>query len=228
MRLINACFHSEMRDKFIDLNDSKKGSDYEEAHGGNPIKDFWLQVSEFVNDTTRNDELWSVLESRDGEDEHLEEFVSNGAFNLNDFTIQTYLSSQQNMSDCMKARENCLKAMKQSGHHSNDLWTYCTNTKFTKLRKSSTPLPAKAVYYCHVLCSKHPDIDGKFATFLSEALKSDSEIDLTGAADRPSEDTKRNNNKSFDNLSLHIATATTEMTSYFAAKKEQQQQQQNK
>ena len=121
----------------------------------------------------------------------------------------------------MKARENCLKAMRMSGHHSNDLWTYCGNQTFTKLRKSSPPVPAKAVYYCHVLCSKHPDVDGKFATFLSEKLKSDSDVDLTGSADCP-KDNSRSKNKSLETLVHSIASATTEMTSFFAEKKQQQ------
>ena len=225
MRILNACFHSDMRDKFIDLNDAKKRADYERAQGGNPVKDFWVQISEFTNDTTRNDVLGVVLESRDDEDEHLKEFVADGAFNLNDFTLQTYISCQQNVSDCMKARENCLKAMRMSGHHSNDLWTYCGNHSFTKLRKASPPVPAKAVYYCHVLCTKHPDIDGKFATFLSENLKSDSDVDLSGSADCP-KDNSRSKSKALETLVQSIASATTEMTSFFAEKKQQQQQKQ--
>jgi hypothetical protein len=179
MRVINACFHPSLRDRFIDLNDTKNRTDYEQAHGGNPVKDFWVQVSDLTNDSTQNDVLGVVLEAREGEDERLEVFVKEGASNLNDFTLQTYLSCQQNMNDCMKARENCLRQMRLSGHHSNDLWTYCTNAKLTKLQTSSAAAPAKAVYYCHVLCSKNPDIDGKFATFLSDKLKSDSAVDLS-------------------------------------------------
>ena len=229
MRIINACFNNEMKDKFIDLNDAKKRADYEAAHGGNPVKDFWVQVSEFTNDTTRNEELGVVLESREGEDEHghMSEWVGNGEFNLNDFTLQTYISCQQHMSDCMKARENCLKQLRTSGHNSNDMYDYCVNPSFTKLRKNGTPIPAKAIYYCHLLCVKHPEIDGKFATFLSEQLKSDSAVDLTGSAGEKSEDTRSDKkNKALDTLVMTLASATTEMTSFFAGKKQQQQQQQ--
>jgi len=219
MRIINVCFHSDMRDRFIDLNDAKKRADYERAHGGNPVKEFWVQVSEMVNDGSLNDVLGNVLEAREGEDDRLREFVADGEFNLNDYTIQTFQSCQQNMSDCMKARENCLKAMRQSGHHSNDLWTYATTTKFTKLRKSSPPVPAKAVYYCHVICTKHPDIDGKFAPFLSERLKSDSEIDLTGNAGERSDDGNSNKRKSgVDKMVDTITTATTRIASVIEAK----------
>jgi hypothetical protein len=221
MRLINACFHSDMKDKFIDLNDAKKRKDYEAAHGGNPVKDFWIQVSEFTNDSSRNDVLGVVLEARQGEDQHLQDFVESGELNLNDWTLQTYLSCQQNMNDCMKAREVCLKMMRTSGHHSNDLWTYATNITLTKLRKASKPVPAKAVYYCHVLCSKNPDVDGKFASFLSEQLKSDSAVDLTGDAGVPQETAaggKRKAIVAIDSLMQTLSTATTEMSKVFGKK----------
>jgi hypothetical protein len=221
MRITNACFHPEMKDRFIDLNDTKKRAHYEAAHGGNPIKDFWVQVSELTNDSSRNDVLGVVLEARQGEDDRLYDFVANGTFNLNDWTLQTFLSCQQNMNDCMKAREACLRAMRLSGHHSNDLYTYCTNVTFTKLRKSSAPVPAAAVYYCHVLCEKNPDIDGKFAAFLSEKLKSDSDIDLTGEAG-VSQDGGNNKRKgiAIDSLVQTLSSATTEFAKVFADKKQ--------
>jgi hypothetical protein len=218
MRITNACFHSDLKDRFIDLNDAKKRADYEKAHGGNPVKDFWVQVSEFTNDSTRNDVLGVVLEAREGEDTRLRDFVIAGEFNLNDWTVQTYLSCQQNMSDCMKARENCLRGLRMSGHHSPDLWTYATNPANTKLRKASLPVPAQAVYYCHVLCEKNPDIDGKFASFLSEKLKSDSEVDLTGDAGVAESGNKRKA-AVLDTLVETLSKATSEMTSAIDKKK---------
>jgi hypothetical protein len=225
MRVTNACFHPDMKDRFIDLNDTKKRADYEKAHGGNPVKDFWILVSDMTNDSTQNDVLGIVLESRAGEDQRLHDFVQIGAFNLNDWTTQTYLSCQQNMNDLMKARENCLKQMRTSGHHSNDMWTYAINPKWTKLRKSSAELPAKAVYYCHVLCTKHPDIDGKFAPFLSEALKSDSSVDLTGEAGVSQESTAGSSKRkaaAMDNLVQSLSTAAVAMTTSIEEKKKQQ------
>jgi hypothetical protein len=208
MRLINACFHSEVNALFIDLNDAKKRKDYEKAHGGNPIKKFWTTVSEMTNDTERNKELGVVLESRLGEDEHLHDLVEEGSLNLNDFTAQTFLSAQQNMCDCMKARENCLGGMRVSGEHSNDLWTYVDNTNFTSWRVNMKPVPGPAVYYCHVLCTVHPEIDGKFAAFLDNKLKSDSDVGMTGSADsRVVAGDKKN--KALDNLVATLSTATT-------------------
>jgi hypothetical protein len=98
-----------------------------------------------------------------------------------------------------------------SGHHSNDMWTYGINTTFTKLRKSSNPVPAKAVYYCHVLCEKHPDIDGKFASFLIEKMKSDSEVEPQGAAG-VSQEGSGNKRKTIDSLVQGLSQATSDMT----------------
>jgi hypothetical protein len=173
LRITNACFLPSKIQQFIELNDKKYRADYEKAHGSDPIKDFWISISELVNDGTNNPELGTVLESRQEDDVRLAEFVATGNLNLNDFVTGSYKSCQQTMNDIMKAREECMKQMRVSGHHSNDLWTYAINTKLTTLRKSSPPVPAIAVYYCHVLCMKNPGIDGKFSAFLSEALKSD-------------------------------------------------------
>jgi hypothetical protein len=109
--------------------------------------------------------------------------------------------------------------MRTSGHHSNDLWTYAINPTFTKLRKSSVAVPAKAVYYCHVLCQKNPDIDGKFAAFLNERLKSDSEVDQRGSAG-VSQEGGSNKRKAFDTLVQGLSTATSEMTKVFEKKQD--------
>jgi hypothetical protein len=222
MRITNACFHADLRDKFIDLNDAKKRGDYEAAHGGNPVKAFWVQVSELTNDSTRNDVLGIILEADVGGDERLRGWVDIGKCNLNDFTLQTYLSCQQNMNDCMKAREACLRGLRTSGHHSNDMWTYAINTDFTKLRKASLPVPAEAVYYCHVLCQKNPDIDGKFAAFLNERLKSDSEVAPTGVAGVSSqqEAVGAGKRKAIDTLVQGLSVATSEMTKAFEKKQD--------
>lgn len=222
MRLLNVCFHKTAKDKFIDLNDAKKRADYEAAHGGNPIKHFWKTVSESTNDSEKNSVFGIVLEAQLGEDERLRDMVLAGVFNLNDFTIQTFLSAQQNVNDVMKAREACLRGgLRVSGHHSNDLWTYATNSTFTKLRKNSTPVPAAAVYYCHVLCLKHPEIDGKFAAFLDEKLKSDSEIDMVGDAGVQEGSSSSKRKASIDSLVASLVTTTSDMSKVMQAKQQE-------
>jgi hypothetical protein len=167
-----------------------------------------------------------VLEAQIGEDFCLQGFVLDRVLNLNDFTLQTYLSCQQNVNDCMKAREACLRGgLRTSGHHSNDMWDYVNNTSFTLIRKGGQPVPGTALYYCHVLCIKHPEIDGKFAPFLSEALKSDLEVPLRGVAGSTTTHQDRGNKKkTIDALVATIVTATANMSTAIQARLQQQQQ----
>ncbi|CAB9531915.1 hypothetical protein SEMRO_4272_G353590.1 [Seminavis robusta] len=113
-RVANAVFHEKFVNRFCELNDIMKRKDYEAAHGGNPIKTFWLEVSEFVNDTQNNPVLSVVLYSdpdvyKDGDcDLRLSEWVLEEEPNLNDFTPQTFASCQQLMNDAMKAKSKML------------------------------------------------------------------------------------------------------------------------
>ena len=181
MRILNAAFSPRMVDRLIQLNDRKSRKDYEAANGGSPTKEFFKDLSDQVNDSLNNEDLQVVLDSDEDEDIHLYDLVSNNLVNLNDFTQQTYQSCQQHLVDVLKVRERCCQLMSVSGEHSNDLWTYCTNKKNTRVRKD-VYIPAAAVYYCHVLCSKYPAIDGTFCESLKDDLKSDSAAVPTGSA----------------------------------------------
>jgi hypothetical protein len=181
MRILNAAFSNSLVDRLIQLNDKKYRKDYEEAHGGSPIKAFFTDLSEMVNDPVNNSDLSIVLDSGEGEDIHLHDLVSNNLVNLNDFNLGNAKTVQQNLCDVMKVRERCVAASKVSGEHSNDLWNYCINKKFAKVRKQEI-VPAAAIYYCHVLCTKYPAIDGSFAEALSTDVKSDSTTTPAGSA----------------------------------------------
>jgi hypothetical protein len=71
------------------------------------------------------------------------------------------------------------------------------------------PVPGQAVYYCHILCKLNPDIDGKFAPFLDEKLKSDSDVEMEGSADNRG----GGGNKSSKDLLAVVATLATATTS---------------
>ncbi|CAB9524530.1 hypothetical protein SEMRO_1548_G281580.1 [Seminavis robusta] len=189
IKVLNICFHANNFNDFVALNDSKQRKDYEQQplseHGvtGNPVKDFWVLVSSEMNETS-DDSFDTVLGLIEGEDDRLFAWNEEHGFNLNDINRgQDFKSVRQLVCDLMKARERCQLEMKKSGEGSNDLWTYCTNPKFTKPRQSTAVLPAVAVYYCNHLCLIHPAVDGKFAAFMSDNLKSDSTIAFTGSAD---------------------------------------------
>ena len=103
--------------------------------------------------------------------------------NLNDFDPQTFVTCHSKIYDCMKSREKALVGMRASGNHESDFWMYAQNQTYLKWRVGSNlPIPAKAVYYCHVMCSQYPAIDGKFADALASDLKSDSNVPLAGEA----------------------------------------------
>ena len=182
MRLINVFFLSSMVQRFIDLNDRKKREDYERAHGGDPIKAFFVEASNICNDTGMNPTLSRIAASREGEDKHLYSWRKNGDFNLNDFDPQTYATCLTKAHDVLKARELALEGMRKSGTHEHDFWNFASNPKFLKWRVNSPPLPAQAVYYCHIMCQQYPAIDGKFRDKLADAMKSDSNVPMTGEA----------------------------------------------
>ncbi|CAB9501858.1 hypothetical protein SEMRO_120_G058520.1 [Seminavis robusta] len=196
VKLMNICFHPSIYPYFVSLNDSNNRKEFEreplsqQGVTGNPFKDFWLLVSEHMNETNETvgeKQFDDVLGLQEGEDEHLLAYSEGFGFNLNDIDRgQTNKSVQRMVSDMMKSRDNCLAQMKISGEHSNDIWTYCIVKRWCIPRKGMAAVPAIAVYYCDYLCRLHPTIIGKFATFLEDSLKSDSTVDMTGTADAAS------------------------------------------
>ena len=181
MRFLNAAFSPSMVDRLIHLNDTKGRKDCEEASGGSPVKTFFTDLSELVNDALNDEELKQVVNSECDENARLFTFVEDGIFNLCDCVQQTFKTVQQNLCDVMKARERCRRASTASGHHDNDLWGWCTNEHFTEARKGHA-VPAAAVHCCDILCRKFPDIDGSFAEALTKTLKSDSTMTPVGDA----------------------------------------------
>ena len=182
MQLINVFFSASMVQQFIGLNDRKKREDYEKAHGGDPVKAFFVEASNICNDTSLNSTLSKVAASREGEDYHLYTWTLNGDFNLNDFDPQTYATCLTKAHDVLKAQELALEGMRKSGTHDSDFWNFASNPKFLKWRVNSPPLPAQAVYYCNVMCCQYPASDGKFADKLGDCMKSDSNVAMTGEA----------------------------------------------
>ena len=95
IRTLNACFLPEMIERFVRLNDTKGRVDFETASGGNPVKSFWIDVSELVNDAENNAELGVVLEAGPDENERLRSMVQEGKLNLSDFNQVTHQTCAQ-------------------------------------------------------------------------------------------------------------------------------------
>ncbi|CAB9521440.1 unknown protein [Seminavis robusta] len=185
MRIIQTCFHPTLVQRFVDLNDRNKRKQFEENSGRDPVKAFMVEVSNMYNDSSMNEVLSKIVNSNSempDSDVHLVEWVDAAELNLNDFEPQTHQTVHTKVYDLMKARELALGGMTKFGNHASDFWTYATNPAYLKWRANGSPLPAKAVYYTHILCKQYPGIDGKFAAQLATNMKSDSHVPMTGDA----------------------------------------------
>lgn len=169
LRIINACFLPSTVDRLITLNDVKKRDDYEAAHGGSPVKDFWLEISTIANDG-EDAEVRTLLHT--SEDKRISNWQLNGEVNLGDFNVQTFKSVKSHMSDLFKCRRTIQESKGESGTHADNTWLYC-NGKHLKPRKG-VDMPDKAVYYFDKCCAGQPDIDAAFTDVLAANLKSDS------------------------------------------------------
>jgi hypothetical protein len=175
IRIINACFLPQNVDRLIELNDTKGRKDYEAAHGTNPIKDFWMEISDLVNDT-EEEQVGTLLFATEAEDSHIckwqEQDCPDGYVNLTDFNVQNHSTCQAAMADLMKCRQHILRSKKRSGENSDDTWDYCKG-QHLKPRKSQE-MPKQAVYYCDKLSQTHTDLDRAFSDVLGAGLKSES------------------------------------------------------
>ncbi|CAB9526961.1 hypothetical protein SEMRO_1918_G305360.1 [Seminavis robusta] len=91
VKLMNICFHPSIYPYFVSLNDSNNRKDFEreplsqQGVTGNPFKDFWLLVSEHLNETNETvgeKQFDAVLGLQEGEDEHLLAYSSRLRFQL--------------------------------------------------------------------------------------------------------------------------------------------------
>ena len=172
-RLVNVVFLQMFRDRFIALNDALKRKQFESTAGGsNPIKQFWLEVSDYFNDSTNNSDIGALTYSGEDEDKHIHRFAYDQGINPNDFNQMTWDAAKQAMRDLMRARQNILVSIKVSGHHSNDAWDYC-NRKHLTVRKNVV-MPGAPVYYLDKMCEETPDIDQAYTEVLAEELRSSS------------------------------------------------------
>jgi hypothetical protein len=173
VRVFNCCVSADNIDRFIRLNDGKSRNDYE-SEGGNPVKSFWVDISDQVNDS-ENDELLSVFQliGGDDEDEKIAEWVATGVFNVAVYNQTTHETCAQMIRDMMKATDNIVRAMKQSGHHSMEVWDYCRKTHLS-VRKG-VEIPAEVAYYVTKAVQSIDGLSGSFSSFLDNYLRCDSE-----------------------------------------------------
>lgn len=204
MRIINAAFLPENVNSLIELNDTKKLKESEEAGGGSPVTVFWHNMSEIVSDPEMNDRIGKVCFAWENQDARLHDFAKDNLVNLNDFTPGTDKTCQKHFSDVMKARQNILKLKKTFGTHEPDTHAHC-NTKHLKLGKQPES-PKIQVHCLDKMCREHPSIDSAHATLLAKKLKSDST--------KPPEDDDKEKKKPKDLMFDTVADTMAKMATF--------------
>jgi len=75
LRLLNGAFSRTTVGQLIHLNDIKAQKEIEQASGGSPVKLFFKDLSEMVNDLLNNAELSRLVDSEEDENKHLFNFM---------------------------------------------------------------------------------------------------------------------------------------------------------
>ena len=193
MRIINCCFLPRFRQTFLELNDQLSRQKFEQEGGdsNNPIKEFWKEVSNTVNDTEEED-LAVVVMSGEEENHHMHQMVTEQFIDLNAFNQVTWQVCRQHMCDLIKARSNVIMAMKESGHHNNDEFGHLRRKHLT-VRKQVV-MPGNPVYYLIVVGKEHPALDQAHTQVLGENLRSDSHVPIDHDASSMSSGRKKTSN----------------------------------
>jgi hypothetical protein len=174
--------------------------------GGNPIKAFWVDISETVNNT-ENEQLKVVNYAHDNGDEVIYNYVKRGIFQPADFNQTTYSSCSQTMKDVTRAHEQVKAAMtKVSGTHCTDMTKYLNPVHLTV--RQNVVMPGAPVYYYAKLVEDHPGMEGSWNVMLSEEL-------MSSSTTTPGEtsDCKPNSNATASTSSLTTTTKSKEKVS---------------
>lgn len=173
-RLINTCFCPSLYPRFVKINDLKGKEDWDTLAGeNNPLKQFWVDAAEHLNDPENNDELCVLLRSGEDEDERLHQLKESGELNLADFNQMTHKSCASLMKNLLRAKEKCVNKMSgRSGFHSTDLWDYLNPTNLLLGKKA---MPRDPVYYLWIVEKEHPGVEGAFDVVMRANLTSNSE-----------------------------------------------------
>ena len=182
LRLVNVAFLPDFYGRLRDINDIKKRKDCEGQSGErNPLKAFWAEMSDCMNDTENDGVVGIAAECHLNEEDLPPEFpdgptlsklVDADQLDPKTFSQVTGAWCQQNFKDLMTARANVAKAMGASGHHCNVLGE-CMKRSFCEARKKHWMPFAPACCTCQH-CDDHTDLDAAFAAFMEDGLKSDS------------------------------------------------------
>jgi hypothetical protein len=117
-RLINACFTDTYYQKFVDVNKKKTRSKLDAGTAAKG-KDFYTDITGFVNDQENNDVLGVLIFP---ENEHLSQAVTDDALDPNSVVLITWTHSKKLLSEVFKAHEVGREKFNTSGHHESDFY----------------------------------------------------------------------------------------------------------
>lgn len=150
-----ACFLPRNVNNLIELNDIKKRADCKDAKVTNPLKDFWMNISNAVNDG-EDEQMAALLHNKETKDPHIVGFE----VNLANFNIQTHGTCETHITNPLKCQQKLLKKKTSSGNHTNNSWG-CVCGEVPKPTKLIDK-PKEAIHCLDKHCSKHPDINKGF------------------------------------------------------------------
>ena len=209
--LTNALFHSDFRDKFLSINNSKNREDFETGVGLNN-KRLWSDIADWINDPTIEDSSkWYPIDDNvyNG---HVKDAIEEG-LSL-DYTSQLTPVSGNVVSkmvrNLLQVRNKIDSNMQLSGNHNSDGFAYVDAARgFHHLK---TDLSAFAAYYFFVVSTQHPAASAAFCSLLPDNMKADStkaHVDLTTDNSSMSTTSKRGRPKNGDESIEKLAASAT-------------------
>ena len=211
--LTNALFHSDFRDKFLSINNSKNREDFEMGVGSNN-KQLWSDIADWINDPTIEDSSkWYPIDDNVYKG-HVKDAIEEG-LSLDYTSCLTPVSGNvisKMVRNLLKVRNKIDSNMRLSGNHNSDGFAYVDAARgFHHLK---TELSAFAAYYFVVVSEQHPAASAAFCSLLPDNMKADStkpHVDLTTDTDNSSISTtsKRGRPKNGDESIEKLAASAT-------------------
>ena len=209
--LTNALFHSDFRDKFLSINNSKNREDFETGVGLNN-KRLWSDIADWINDPTIEDSSkWYPIDDNVYKG-HVKDAIEEG-LSLDYTSRLTPVSGNvvsKMVPNLLKVRNKINSNMRLSGNHNSDGFAYVDAARgFHHLK---TELSAFAAYYFFVVSTQHPAVSAAFCSLLPDNMKADStkaHVDLTTDNSSMSTTSKRGRPENGDESIEKLAASAT-------------------
>jgi len=204
LRLINACFHGEVRTHFLASNDIKVRKDHETGHTHKSTNILILDMHNNPSDDTELIEI-DVEHEMDVMD-HLKEEPIYAKVDLKDYIpFACSKAMMQRLKKFFDLRKWIHDAMTQSGTHDSDAWDFLDAA--IRAQKGCNYISKYSLFYFYLQCELYPVIDQKFQPFMKEELKgsSNDQSSATSVVGKK----KRSANTSNEKLAESVESAGT-------------------